>query len=113
MARVQPNHVPQTFLAALGVDTDSIQVGRRYTLQQAKIPGPQNRKVPHRLCGVCPVIPQSLGPAILIVANQLRTIMGQHHAEPIPPHELRVRQMLHHVTNGPFAGGLGLGELLL
>ena len=87
MPRIESTHVLDTLFTPLRVNADPPQIFARRTPQESKIRTAQYGEILQRLVGVGSVVPKSFRPQVLVVSGQLRTIVGQHHAESIAPHK--------------------------
>src|SRR5262245_53086839 len=112
MSGIQANHVLDTFLTALGVNSDSLEVLAGCARQQSQIRPAKYAEILQCLIGVGFLVPEALGPLVLVIAGQLRAVMRQDHTKPITPDELRIRQMLQAMADRPFPWSLGLRDLL-
>src|SRR5262245_58680822 len=77
VAGVPANQVADALLAALGVHADALQIVRRGALDQVEIAAAQNAERRHRLARIGLRPAQLLGPEILVVTGDRRTVLRQ------------------------------------
>jgi hypothetical protein len=99
VAGVQADHVFDTLFSALCVHADASKIFRRSTPQQAEIRAPQDRELIQRLVDRRVVVVKALRPQVLVVAGERRTVLREHHADAVSPHQIRVGQMLHDLAD--------------
>ncbi len=87
VAGVEAHHISGALFAALGVDTDALQVFWRRALDQFEIVATQHAERLQRIGGIGFGVMQPIGPEVLVVAGDRRSILreGQPHA-PSPHH---------------------------
>ena len=106
VAGVQPPHVFEALLAPLAVDPHSDKIRRTQMRPNSHVCPTERGKLLEGVPDVDVAVSEAARPEILIVARQRRPIMRHDHTEPESAHQLGVREMLDHFTNGPFAGRL-------
>ena len=111
VARVQTPKVFDAFLAALGVNADPFQILWRHPVDEAQVRPPQHVERRQRLCGIGLVVPQPLGPEILVVARDGWTVLRENQPNAPAPHQVRVGEVLEHLRYRPLPRLLWLLEL--
>src|SRR5687768_2671211 len=94
VASIQFDHVVECFLAALGVDTHSLEVCSTCSLQESQISASERREESKSFFMIRLSVAMALSPQILIVARKLRLIVRKDHPKPIAKNQLRVCKML-------------------
>jgi hypothetical protein len=100
---VEPDHVVEAFFSALGMDADTTKVGVCGPIEQAEVGAAQHAEAVQGFVDIRISITQPFRKQVLVVPRQRRTIMRKNHSQSVPPHELRVGQVLHHLSNRPLA----------
>jgi hypothetical protein len=103
---VQPPQVLEALLTALGVDPHSGQIRETQMLPDPHVCPAERGKLFEGVPDVDVAVSEATRPEILIVAHQRWPIVRHDHTKPEAAHELGVREMLDHFTNGPLPGSL-------
>jgi hypothetical protein len=101
MPRVQPQQVADRFLAALLVDTVTIEPARVHDVEQAEPRDTQRSEQPQRGERVPLRILECRGPLVLVERLDWGSRSGQDHADPIRRHDFGIREVRENGGNAP------------
>jgi len=111
VTRIQPAQVAHAFFAALGMHADALQVLWRGAFDQSEVAAAQHRERRQRFLRIAVFILQARGPQVLVEARDGRTVVREDQAQAPSPHQIRIGQVLQHLRDRPFGGGLVLAQL--
>ncbi len=109
---IKPDHETEAFLTPIAVNANALKCYRIQSVKQLEVQLAQNFELLERPLGVPVLIPEPLGPQILIVPPELGPRLSNYQPNTVSPHQIRICKMLDDLKGRPFARALGPPQLI-